>query len=65
VGRLGLDEELVNLETAVSREEAEVDTHLDEGKEVERLLGGNGMGMAEDPVGATDLVEQGLCPLLE
>jgi hypothetical protein len=38
VGRLGLDKKLVDLESALRREEAEINTHLDEGEEVKGLL---------------------------
>jgi hypothetical protein len=56
VGGLGGDEEGVDLGFERSAEEAEIGRQTQKAEEVQGLLGGNGVGVEQDAVGATDLI---------
>ena len=54
--RLRADEKLVNGGAIFLGHDAEIDAEPQHGKQVQYLLGGNGIGMDHDAVGAADLV---------
>ncbi len=59
MGRLGFHEEFVDHGAVAVRKKAEIDAELHEGEQVERLLGCHRVGVGQDAVGASDLVQQG------
>ena len=56
MGGLGFDEELVDREAVGLREDIEVDAEFDDREEVQGLLGTHRKRVAQDAVGAADLV---------
>ena len=66
MGRLGGHEKFVHRQLGGFREKSEIRPEFHHGEEVERFFRGDGPRVAEDPVGAADLVEKHIgAPLKE
>ena len=65
VGRLGVDEQLVDRRDLQVVDQAQVHAHPHAGEQVHRLFGADRLGGAQDAVGPADAVVQVLVALLD